>query len=479
MKTLIRFLFIAGCIALFATCQKTDQVMDDLSGVELKNAPVVPVFPVEPNGVDDTEAILQAFTDAQAAGPGAIVQLSEGEFHLGFIEIHDFCGIFKGAGQGKTVITAMNNLNSQLLWDQHQVVTLMKFVGGEVQICQMTIQSPPGKLSVTGPPQGHIYSFINFTTFTALYETRNDSRSIHAVVDHVSFIGQTLAGGPGITKGYNCAYAIHAGWDCYGLTDLPREKVNLTVTNSIFDTFYYGIVAEGVKNCQFTIGKSTRGNLFKNSDAGFGIYQYRDIEVVGEGNTFDMNPGATYGIELHDGYDSYYPFFRAETATVPSTFNIGFNVFNMPRSRYALYINNVRRLSPVLEIPSVYQVRNNVFCMENGLGYSRGITCYRTKGMVIRNNRFTGPGNIGIYLLNDNIEGLILGNNFSETEFSSSAVYLHSTTKNWAVVGGDLIGRIINNGTGNVITGMTVSTSDVSLGEMISDDLPEMNHIMH
>ena len=476
MKTSIRLLLLGAITGLLFACSESPQTGDELSGVELKKAPVVPVFQVEPNGVDDTEAILQAFTDAKAAGPGSIVQLSEGEFHLGFIEIHDFCGIFKGAGQGKTVITAMNNLNSQLLWDQHKIVTLMKFAGGEVKICQMTIQSPPGKLSVTGPPQGHIGSFINFTTYTSTYELRNDSRSINAAVDHVTFIGQPLAGAPGRV---NCAYAIHAGWDCWNMTDLPREKVNLTVTNSIFDTFYSGIVAEGVKNGQFTVGLNTRGNLFKNSDYGFGFYQYRDMEVVVEGNTFDMNPGGTYGIELHDGYDSYYPFFRAETATVPSTFNIGFNVFNMPRSRYALYINNLRRMSPVLEIPSVYQVRNNVFFMENGLGYSRGITCYRTKGMVIRNNRFTGPGNIGIYLVNDNIEGLILGNNFSETEFSSSAVYLHSTTKNWAVVGGDIIDRVINNGTGNVITGMTVSTSDVSLGEMISDDLPEMNHIMH
>jgi hypothetical protein len=33
MKTLIRFLLFAVCIALFATCQNADQVMDDLSGL--------------------------------------------------------------------------------------------------------------------------------------------------------------------------------------------------------------------------------------------------------------------------------------------------------------------------------------------------------------------------------------------------------------------------------------------------------------
>ena len=51
MKTLIRFVCCAACIALFATCQKADQVMDDLSGVQLKQAqPITVTLPLTVEG---------------------------------------------------------------------------------------------------------------------------------------------------------------------------------------------------------------------------------------------------------------------------------------------------------------------------------------------------------------------------------------------------------------------------------------------
>ena len=57
-----------------------------------------PVFNVYPNGVDDTENIVQAFADAKAAGPGAVVQLEEGEFFTSIVEVHDFIGTFQRCG---------------------------------------------------------------------------------------------------------------------------------------------------------------------------------------------------------------------------------------------------------------------------------------------------------------------------------------------------------------------------------------------
>jgi len=64
------------------------------------------VFKVYPNGIDDTEALMQAFNDAKAAGPGAVVQLSEGLFKIGFLdEIFDFNGYFLGAGKDKTIVS--------------------------------------------------------------------------------------------------------------------------------------------------------------------------------------------------------------------------------------------------------------------------------------------------------------------------------------------------------------------------------------
>ena len=52
------------------------------------------VFVVLPSGGDDTEALLQAFADAQATGSYATVKLVAGEYHVGLIEIHSFFGKF-------------------------------------------------------------------------------------------------------------------------------------------------------------------------------------------------------------------------------------------------------------------------------------------------------------------------------------------------------------------------------------------------
>ena len=43
MKTLIRFLFFMACVSLYVTCQKSDQIMDDLSGSQLKSTQLITV----------------------------------------------------------------------------------------------------------------------------------------------------------------------------------------------------------------------------------------------------------------------------------------------------------------------------------------------------------------------------------------------------------------------------------------------------
>ena len=71
-----------------------------------------PVFNVYPNGVDDTENLVQAFADAKAAGPGAIVMLAEGEFFFDNIEVTDFRGVFMGSGKNKTIVHSLPGGNT-------------------------------------------------------------------------------------------------------------------------------------------------------------------------------------------------------------------------------------------------------------------------------------------------------------------------------------------------------------------------------
>ena len=85
MKTVIRFLSVVMYMTFMIACNKTDQLINVSPDINLKSAPIeCQVITVLPNGNDDTEALQQAFDDAL---PGSVVQLGEGEFHIGFIEI--------------------------------------------------------------------------------------------------------------------------------------------------------------------------------------------------------------------------------------------------------------------------------------------------------------------------------------------------------------------------------------------------------
>ncbi len=113
MKTLIRFLFFAACIALFATCQKNDPLMDDLSGAQLKKAqPVTVTVPFKGDGYTTFVSITD---DPDGCGIYPVQKIiAEGPCNLTILgkSIHraEFCcnvesGVFWGGGE---VLTAAN-----------------------------------------------------------------------------------------------------------------------------------------------------------------------------------------------------------------------------------------------------------------------------------------------------------------------------------------------------------------------------------
>jgi hypothetical protein len=431
------------------------------------------VFIVEPTGGDDTPAIMQAFDDAIAAGHGSVVQLIAGEYYLGLIEVRDFYGVFKGEGKDKTVINVMNDLDIASLWNKGQRGDLIKFVGGDVCLSNFTIRTPEGRLSVTGPANGIIGSLVNFSACNAQYETGNASRSINVVIDNVSFKGQLLDGGYGYVKKYNCAMGVRAGYDQPWGTEIPREKINFKVTNSDFNTFCYGLVLESMTYGRIIVGEKNSGNTFSNTDYCGGVWESRNMEVSIEGNTFNV-PEYSAGLDLDD-YWYYTGTLKDEPQTKCMIFNVQNNVFNLVHSEYAFMMRNLRRRDYPDEPAAMYQVKNNLFNMSDG--YPWAVYGVRTKGMVIRNNRFSGYGDIALVLTTSE-NGLILGNNFSTAELASAAIYLMSTTKEWTVVGGSIADQVIDMGTNNIITGFNVNHSEAPFGRTIVDNLKTMKEAM-
>ncbi len=97
MKTLIRFLFVAACFALFMTCEQADQVMDDTSGSELKSAqPITVTLPFKVDLIGTfTGFFAQGDQDFTCDPPFECRVLVDAEgtaTHMGKITTHfDFC----------------------------------------------------------------------------------------------------------------------------------------------------------------------------------------------------------------------------------------------------------------------------------------------------------------------------------------------------------------------------------------------------
>ena len=466
MKTLRNLLFLTLSVGLLFSCSK-DGSDEAFTGIDLKSRNVTPqVFVVTPSGGDDTPAICQAFDDAKAAGPGSVVQLLSGEYYLGLMEVRDFCGVFKGAGKSKTIINVMNGLDLLSLWNKGQGGNLVKFVGGDVQLRDFTIRTPEGRLSVTGPANGIIGALFNFSACNAQYEAGNTNRSINVVIDNVSCKGQLLEGGVGYTRGYSCYFAIRAGWDQPWGTDIPREKIEFKITNSEFDTFCYGLVLEAMKDGSIIVGENGKGNTFSNIDQAAGVWECRNTQVSIQGNTFNIRE-FSYGLDLDDY--PYYANLRNEPSETATIFNVQNNIFNMIHSEYALWLRNRRTYTYPEEPAVIYQVKNNLFNMTDG--YEWGIISYFTKGAVIRNNRFSGHGDLALYLVNYSRNGLVLGNNFSSAEFGTAVAYLTASTRDWTFVGGNIADQVINFGTNNLITGFSVNNAEAPFGQAIVDNL--------
>lgn len=475
MKTFKLLFTILTIVSLVTGCSKDDLAPDQNNDLMLKKASLFPVFLVEPNGTDDTENLKNAFIDAQAAGPGAIVQLCEGEYHLGLLQVYGFEGCLKGAGKDKTIITALNNLDIQSLWDQNLRGDLVKFVGGDVHLSQFTIQTPPGKVAATGT-NGHFGTLINFSSGNAIVPG-NENSSINVEIDNVRFRGQSLEGG---IYGYNCAFGVRAGWDWFNPINLPREKVNLKITNSEFDTFFYGLILESVTNGKVIIGASGHGNVISNSLYSGGVFESRNMKILIQGNTFNI-PYRSYGFML----DINTPWMPGQLAEQPqgqaTICNVQNNSFNLAKAYNGLWMIDYRRRTNPEELPVVFQVKNNRFKLTEGFG--RAMRCRWTKGTVIRNNKIEGYGAWGIQIdspggevFNEN--GLLLGNNFANAEFINGSVQLSADTKNWTIVGGNIGETVVDYGVNNIITGFNNQTSETPLGQTIVDNLDEMRSFL-
>jgi len=455
MKSQHLIFLMVTCVGLLLSCSRYELPDEELANGELKNASVGTVFTVEPGGEDDTQALNQAFLDAISAGPGSIVRLCEGEYHINFIEVREFYGKFLGAGKGKTVILPVADLGVDALLSQNLNTILLRFVGGVVHIAEMTLKTNPGPLS-TGSKKA-IDGLVGISSVTARYASENNF--IDANIDQVEFIGDKN----------NTFHGLKAE---SGLRIYPKplSSYNITITNCTFDGFaWYGALLMELKQGSITIG----GNLFlNNGNVGLGVWHNTSMKASIEGNVFNVIEWA--GIEL---YSAPYPgSLEQAPQTFRSAVNIEHNVFNTENCQAAMIINDNRRRYYPDEMPMLVQVKSNRINAEE---YTvSGIRCLNMYGMVIRNNIFSGTGTDGVNIRRQfsmvNENGLMLGNNFSNSSYTNAVVHLNPGSHNWTIVGGDLGELVWDQGENNIIQGYNHQSSDIPLGQLLSESLKEM-----
>ena len=446
MKTKTSFILclFLGIGLLFA-CSKSDLLNNDSSDLSSSNvnksSPVCgKIIVVKPSNGNDTKNLQDAFDKAVAYGPGSAVQLVKGNYNIGFIQVREFKGSFIGAGKGKTIISALPGLDLNFQYNQNINPDLIKFIGGDVYISDMTVENLTGDW---------LRSLVTFADYSFAYYPK--VQFVKGTVNNVGFMGQYIES----MYWYNCNFAILGAYD--GIIDyslpgaLYRSHIDLNVTNSSFETLGYGILYGGVKEGKVVCGTRNNGNVFTNNyeDVCFTDF-INDVKISIVGNRFSI-PSGYYGLEV-DG--APWPDFVEEPLTESVICNIEENQLNDAGGDIAIWLHDHEfALHPEDNISILVTMKNNRIDMSNNS--NTGIFMLELQNAIFRNNVLTGIGNYGMYAISywpDIISknGLILGNNFTKTTFADAAIYLDYTTQNWSVIGNPNA-TVINLGVNNII----------------------------
>lgn len=480
MKSLTKLFFMMACLSLLFSCEKTDEFSEELSGNDLKSGikKCGEVIVVNPSGGDDTQALKDAFEEAKQSGPGATVQLLKGTYTIGMIEVHDFNGCFMGAGKGKTIITNKMELPCEEVWEQNALPALLKFIGGDINILNMTFQFQDGDPCLPGYWNDILYGDLACGLVLADYGGTYvpDKRYIKSKVDNVDFIAGN-DGGHGVygTIG-NVAMLIYCGNDKVFADDfMPLSTGNISITNGNFK--------DGLTGPDFwafdekSVLKAERNVISGGSQQIFmGSLMGPDVTV--KNNTFKN--GTWIDLYINGADWGYYPGILP---LKESRFTISGNKFESPKGIISIYMSDFfRTADPAGVFPQLYDVKDNVFNNEEG---GIAIQCEITKNTKIWNNKFLGTGATGVFINGDEPTGTyaeknqVIGNNYFGAAYTDAAVYLGPYSKNCKVVGVKS-DQVVDMGVNNSVIGTKANKKGVhSFSNLNKRNLPPNGKFTH
>lgn len=448
MKTTKLFLFVM-MLMFIAACTKDGFIPGDSSLLSkentlLKNGHCGQVFTVLPTGTDDTENLIEAFDNAKLTGPGSVVQLVKGVYNIGFIEIRDFNGSFRGLAKSKTRIQNIDNLPpSAPVYEANLLPSLLSFIGGEVNISRMTIATKDGPTCTDDPYYGILACLLVLSDYSGTYVPSN--RFIKSVVENVDFIGGTNSVVNTFGTDHNVNMSVYVGGDEWALIPGdPYSSLNVIIKNCTFDHIAIGPDGWGLdEKSTFIIDN----NIVRNSMYNLFIGANLGVKSYIRNNQFINASSGTY-ID-----DSDYGLMNFQVLKKRSEFYMSENLF---KGSAALYMHDTRRtIYPDEGLPQLFELRNNTFITNEG---EMAIYSLNNVGAKIWNNNFQGAGNVGAMIDGDPSTGTygenncLVGNNFLNANYTDAAVYLGPLSMNCKVIGVSK-DKVVDEGINNSVIG--------------------------
>jgi len=483
MKKLLLLFFAALCI-IIASCSKdsgfgpgSDNDLAFSKGYPA-HGPVIVVPPNKDGENDgDTDDLLAAFA---AAEPGTVIKLTEGEYHVGIIELYGFVGKLIGAGREKTIIYPAELIAVKPQADDRNLLPgWWRIIGGDVTISDLTFKTGDGTLiSDTDDFYAKtLASLIIVNNYSEDYG-KDDPQPMNFTIKNVSFLcGKMDPADSYLEMGYNVLMPLWFGMAYWWP---PAEGIVLTEGNYIVVDCYFENAYEGPEF--FSFGEEAVGTMDRIVTNGciYGAYCTGNYNSLIKITNSTFKNSLWYDVFLEDNdwgiMGSFIPIKRCQYVLTGNTFN------SLPSVSSLVIQDTWGVLNPDVYKPILAMIKNNLFILKEG---GTGISLLNNVDGQVRNNRFTGNGSTGVYVDGAKVidpftyemvgpgeakNALILGNNFVGLNAAKADIWFGPESMNCTVVGSGKE-SVIDEGTNNKIVGMKKKPGGHHIGPAIKDNL--------
>jgi hypothetical protein len=485
MKKLIPFIIAALCI--IASCSKESRFVpgSDVSPVLSKGyhaiSPVIVVPPDQDADGDDTDDLLAAI---ESAAPGSVIKLTEGIYHVGYLEIFGFKGSLVGAGKDKTIIFPAGLIKTDEQMARNMLPAWWRIIGGNVSISDLTFKTGDGVLqNVQDPYLNKILASILIVNNNNAYYS-NDNQPMNFLIKNVNFICGSLDPADGVYGTvYNVLMPLWIGTDYL----FPTQNMTLTggkyeMSSCYFENSFLGIEL-------FSFGENATGTIDRIRTKGccMGVYCAANFnsKIFLANNVFTNSSWNDIFIEDNDWgwFSNITPFRRNLFVLTGNTFN------SSPGISSLLFKDSWGLVHPDKYQPTQAVIKNNLFNLSEG---GTGISCLNSIDARVSDNRLTGSGSIGIYIDGAMVydpltyaelgtgwakKALLLGNNFTGFNATTADIVLGENSANCTVIGNGNE-SVVDKGTDNKIVDIKMKPYDQHIGPMPRDNFRRV-HFRH